>query len=265
LRHSASPASLASADVVESRDINPTYLQTKHSYLKQHKGELKMYSTNTNTPRPKRLITTSLIGAMAAAFCISAANATMTFTNRADFHAAAEADGIESMFGDSFEGDVATNDYNEQVFTSAAGVTYSGYVGVNDSNGWLYGGSPTDGAHYLAVYQNPYLTIDLPMPAQALGFDVIDFGDVTAGLLILTLENGESMTVAISGGPNANVQFFGLLSPVAFTNVVLYNEVASSDYYGIDHIEYGGVPAPGAIAMLGLAGLAGQRRRRRIA
>ena len=222
-----------------------------------------MYSTNTNTPRPKRLITTSLIGAMAAAFCISAANATMTFTDRADFHAAAEADGIESMFGDSFEGDVAHGG-QEQVFTSAAGVTYSGYVGVFESGGW--GGSPTDGEHFLATGTNPYLTIDLPMPAQALGFDLIDFGDLGAGLLILTLENGESMTAAISGGPNANVQFFGLLSPVAFTNVVLYNEVASlSDFYGIDHIEYGGVPAPGAIALLGLAGLAGQRRRRRIA
>ncbi len=221
-----------------------------------------MYSTNTNTPRPKRLITTSLIGAMAAAFCISAANATMTFTDRADFHAAAEADGIESMFGDSFEGDVATNDWQEQVFTSAAGVTYSGYVGVFESGGW--GGSPTDGEHFLATGTNPYLTIDLPMPAQALGFDVIDFGDFGAGLLILTLENGESMTAAISGGPNANVQFFGLLSPVAFTNVVLYSEAASGgDNYSIDHIEYGGVPAPGAIAVLGLAGLAGQRRRRR--
>ncbi len=221
-----------------------------------------MYSTNTNTPRPKRLITTSLIGAMAAAFCISAANATMTFTDRADFHAAAEADGIESMFGDSFEGDVATNDWQEQVFTSAAGVTYSGYVGVYET-GWA-----TDGAQVLWVCAsaNPYLTIDLPMPAQALGFDVIDFGDFGAGLLILTLENGESMTAAISGGPNANVQFFGLLSPVAFTNVVLYSEAASGgDNYGIDHIEYGGVPAPGAIAVLGLAGLAGQRRRRRIA
>ena len=225
-----------------------------------------MYSTNTNTPRPKRLITTSLIGAMAAAFCISAANATMTFTDRADFHAAAEADGIESMFGDSFEGDVA-HDWQEQVFTSAAGVTYSGYVGVFESGGWP-GGSPTDGGHFLGVYsENPYLTIDLPMPAQALGFDVIDFGDFATGLLILTLENGESMTAAFDGGLDGNVQFFGLLSPVAFTNVVLYSEIEPGlpDYYGIDHIEYGGVPAPGAIALLGLAGLAGQRRRRRIA
>jgi hypothetical protein len=264
LHFSASPASLASADVVESRDINPTYLQTKHSYLKQHKGELKMYSTNTNTPRPKRLITTSLIGAMAAAFCISAANATMTFTDRADFHAAAEADGIESMFGDSFEGDVAHNPH-EQLFTSAAGVTYSGYVGVFESGGWV-GGSPTDGGHFLGVQDNPYLTIDLPMPAQALGFDVIDFGEWGSGLLILTLENGESMTAAFDGGPDGNVQFFGLLSLVAITNVVLYSEGdMTNDYYGIDHIEYGGVPAPGAIALLGIAGLAGQRRRRRIA
>ncbi len=224
-----------------------------------------MYSTNTNTPRPKRLITTSLIGAMAAAFCISAANATMTFTDRADFHAAAEADGIESMFGDSFEGDVATNTHHEQVFTSAAGVTYSGYVGVFESGGW--GGSPTDGEHFLAAgTPNPYLTIDLPMPAQALGFDVIDFGDWpgSTGVLILTLENGESMTAAISGGPHGNVQFFGLLSPVAFTNVVLYSEAASTgDAYCIDYIEYGGVPAPGVIAALGLAGIVGQRRRRR--
>ena len=223
-----------------------------------------MYSTNTNTPRPKRLITTSLIGAMAAAFCISAANATMTFTDRADFHAAAEADGIESMFGDSFEGDVA-HDWQEQVFTSAAGVTYSGYVGVFESGGWA-GGSPTDGGHFLGVRDNPYLTIDLPMPAQALGFDVIDFGDWpgSTGVLILTLENGESMTAAISGGPDGNVQFFGLLSPVAFTNVVLYSEaVSTGDAYCIDYIEYGGVPAPGVIAALGLAGIVGQRRRRR--
>lgn len=224
-----------------------------------------MYSTNTNTPRPKRLITTSLIGAMAATFCISAANATMTFTDRADFHAAAEADGIESMFGDSFEGDVATNNWNEQVFTSAAGVVYSGYVGVFES-GFFSDLPSTDGAQLLGVRAsvNPYLTIDLPMPAQALGFDVIDFGDWpdSTGVLILTLENGESMTAAISGGPNGNVQFFGLLSPVAFTNVVLYSEAASGgDNYGIDHIEYGGVPAPGAIALFGIVGLCSRRRR----
>jgi hypothetical protein len=72
------------------------------------------------------------------------------------------------------------------------------------------------------------------------------------------------MTAAISGGSEGNVQFFGLLSLVAFTNVVLYSETAiETDAYGIDHIEYGGVPAPSAIALLGIAGLGTRRRRAR--
>jgi len=57
----------------------------------------------------------------------------------------------------------------------------------------------------------------------------------------------------------------GLASPVAGRLAFLYDVPGggpsgnNSDSIGIDNVSY--VPAPGAIALLGLAGLAGRRRR----
>lgn len=107
-----------------------------------------------------------------------------------------------------------------------------------------------------------------------LGFTTTSYGtgagvygagfDVTAGTdyyAFVTLGNSETHNIALSGAPS----FFGVISDdyIASIHVGLSGGGSTTGgYIEIDNLTYGGIiPAPAAIALFGLAGLCGRRRR----
>jgi len=76
----------------------------------------------------------------------------------------------------------------------------------------------------------------------------------------ITLDSGQSYVANSS-----TTSFAGFISDIAIASITIERQVAGSDplYASVGNLVVAGVPAPGSIALLGAAGLAGTRRRRR--
>jgi MYXO-CTERM domain-containing protein len=115
-----------------------------------------------------------------------------------------------------------------------------------------------DGVGAAAIWSME-LTFSTPMRALAIHMP----GSVTCKLF-----SGETVVGVINTGspPGGLGQFFGLTSTIAFDRVQLYNLPTfpwnPPPAFFVDNIYFSTVPAPGAAAVLMLAGLAGRRRRR---
>lgn len=63
-------------------------------------------------------------------------------------------------------------------------------------------------------------------------------------------------------GQTGEDRFFGFVEPRGITRIQI--QQVGGGQLELDHVQYGGaIPAPGGLAILGAAGCAGARRRRR--
>jgi hypothetical protein len=80
----------------------------------------------------------------------------------------------------------------------------------------------------------------------------------TAGSASIEGLSNNSITTA----GNQTFQFFGNLAGARSLVITWIPAVTAGNSMTLNAIEYNGVPAPGALALLGAAGLVGARRRR---
>lgn len=128
----------------------------------------------------------------------------------------------------------------------------------------------TSGDRYIHVGGNGlYVTIDFAAPVTRFGMHITDWGDYGDGSLWYTDNLENHHTIATTPLNVGNVLFFGVESNEGITRIVLERDNFMSDGtmydgFGMDNFyyEFAAVPAPGALALLGLAGLIGTRRRR---
>lgn len=107
------------------------------------------------------------------------------------------------------------------------------------------------------------LTITFGTGVRAVGgnFFATDLSfNVVPSVLQVSLANGYSYV----GASSSSSDFVGFLSSTAdITSITLTVTGAGSIYPSLDNLSVGVIPAPGALALLGVAGAAGRGRRRR--
>ena len=98
-------------------------------------------------------------------------------------------------------------------------------------------------------------------PAMAFGLYITDWGDVGSGVLSISIDNGDSLTVATGPQPGDQDIFFGISSTIPFSRVTLYQN-NDNDGYSVDEVYYG-IPEPSAFTLFILGAVLGARRNRR--
>lgn len=123
----------------------------------------------------------------------------------------------------------------------------------------------TNGDQYIHVASNAMLvTFTFDMPIVRFGLHISDWGDHGTGSLWYTDDIGNHTTIATTTQANGNLMFFGIESDTGISQLSFHRDNLA-DGFGLDNIfyEFAVVPAPGALALLGIAGLVGASRRRR--
>jgi len=186
------------------------------------------------------------------------AAALIIFNNETDFLNAA---GPLSFEG--FEGLTANNANSLATITASDFVVTASNTGLGIFNIPIAGQFATEGDQFLDHQSglNVTTTFTFDLGINSFGFDLIDYGDFGTGQLTLVNDVGDNAVVAVAGGGDGNVQYFGLISDFVFTEAILTNTI-SGEAFGFDKVSYG-IPEPGTVCLLGLGGLALIRRRRR--
>lgn len=132
---------------------------------------------------------------------------------------------------------------------------------------WDYevmGSQATVGDQYVHVASNAMtVKFEFSVPIFRFGLHISDWGDVSSGSLWYSDNLGNFKSIANAPLADGNLIFFGVESEVGITSLTL-NRTSIGDGFAMDNFFYQplSVPAPGAMALLGLAGLMGARRRR---
>ena len=85
-------------------------------------------------------------------------------------------------------------------------------------------------------------------------------GSFVPGLMMLNLSDGTSYVRNVSS-PTTFAGFWSLGSAISSLTITPFGTAGGSNFVATDNMAIGFVPSPGAIALLGLAGMASRRRR----
>ena len=167
---------------------------------------------------------------------------------------------------ESFEGNVATNSFtSNQILTTDITITVPD-IDLGIWNIPFVGGFATDGENWLG-YQSTSgetITMNFNQPLTGFGINITDWGDFGSGTLTFSNNVGDFFLVDVTPNPDGNQQFFGVINMDMLFTQVEFTQTIPGEFYGLDEIYYGMVPAPGAAALFaGLAVLTRRRRRRR--
>ena len=208
-----------------------------------------------NNSMKKFIIVLLVVGFVCAA---QPAAALTIFNNETDFLNAA---GPLSFEG--FEGLTANNSFNLALITASDFVVTASNSQLGIYNIPIGGAFATEGDQFLVHQSGSGVTTTFTFnnEIKCFGFDLIDYGDFGTGQLTLVNNAGDNAVVAVSGGLNGNVQYFGLISDFMFTQAIFTNSIAGEGF-GFDKVSYG-VPEPATMMLLGLGSLAAIRGRRR--
>jgi hypothetical protein len=122
---------------------------------------------------------------------------------------------------------------------------------------------PTDGDQLLRVstFDGSEVTITFDVPVTAVGFNVIGAGNFGGpGSVVAQTDTGILLDIIVADNDVNETFFAGVITNQTFNSITIFNTF-DGDSYGIDAVAFG-VPAPGAGAVLAMAGLAMTRRRR---
>jgi hypothetical protein len=194
----------------------------------------------------KKLILTAALVVLMSLCSVSSAGLRV-FHNQTDF---LNSTGPLSFEG--FEGLTANNSNSLSSITAPGFVVTAPNAGLGIFNTTISGQSATEGTHFLDHQSDSSVTTTFTFNSKinSFGFDLIDYGDFGAGQLTLMNDVGDNVVVAVAGGLDGNVQYFGLISDFTFTKAIFTNTI-SGEAFGFDRVSYG-VPEPATLLLLGL-------------
>lgn len=149
-------------------------------------------------------------------------------------------------------------------FQWSSGTWTNGGHGLVSTGGWA-GGSGNE-----MILNNANLGLDFSGSVGSLGYLAFQFGEYGGNMNLdinghfVNFNNWQDLNGATVGGVTINVLAGGFgndMGTVEF-NGLIHKMATGGQEYAVDNFRYQLVPAPGALALLGLAGVAGRRRRR---
>ena len=196
-----------------------------------------------------------LVGFMCVAQLVGALT---VFNNEIDF---LNATGPLSFEG--FEGLTANNSVSLGSIIASDFVVTASNTGLGIFNTPIAGQFATEGKQFLAHQSglNITTTFTFNYEINSFGFDLIDYGDWGTGQLTLVNDAGDNAVVAVAGGGDGNVQYFGLISDFMFTEAIFTNTI-SGEAFGFDKVSFGVVPEPATLSLLAIGGLTLLRKRK---
>lgn len=213
-----------------------------------------------------RISTTVAASTLLAGSCAPFAFAGTTFSSRSAFQSNATSSSIQ-LGSESFESFVSDDGtffstLDADGFAVESVDTENDFIDPITVQGSASGGFPTDGSNLLSIssFGPTTTTFTFDSPNNAVGFDLVDILDFGGGDLTVAFDNGDAFTIASGTLISGDSQFFGYVGD-AFSTMVIDN-TDTGDQYGYDLVEFGAIPSPGVLSVLGLGGLAGVRRRR---
>ena len=168
---------------------------------------------------------------------------------------------------DTLVASIGCTSYTETFGSTPTGFLASGYSSSTGPVNWsatATGGLYVDFGYFSTNNAGQALTFDFSAPGlsvQAVGgnFFATDVSfNVVPAVVVVLLEDGTSYVNLMT----LESSFVGFISTgAAISSITLSLPLASDLYPTVDRMVFGVVPAPGAIALLGLAGFVGLRRR----
>ena len=182
--------------------------------------------------------------------------------------AATDAGVVTTSSRAAFDYYVGVRQLTPQASSFAAPASPSSFLtGGSSFNAWTMMASSGDlqvaNGRASAVTANAAITISFAsMNVRAVGGNFFMAGDSGApvGQVRVSLASGQSYVAGSSA-----TSFAGFISTEAITSITIERQVAGSDqqFASVGGLVVASVPAPGSVALLGAAAMAGTRRRRR--
>lgn len=137
------------------------------------------------------------------------------------------------------------------------------------TEGSAQGGYATDGDYFIRYDldtpppETSELVLELDAYAKAFGLNVTGWGDLAGtGLLTFSLDGVPLFVVGLSLVASPDPRFAGVISSTPFDEVTFTQYLIADEAYSVDEVRYG-IPEPGTLALLGIAGTALIRRKGR--
>lgn len=167
--------------------------------------------------------------------------------------------------------DIPTGSGTNISWSSLAGVNEMPFSISSEHMNFRLGGFATEGVVRAWDFENDtnvrgkiFLTAGEGIEFTSIAFDLSGFKEYASEARFKVKLNGElwkDKTWSFDGNSDLIQKSWSVGEGVTSIEIVLQN-LNDNAFHGLDNISIGTVPAPGAVALLGLAGLTGTRRRR---